>query len=194
MSYLIPLTRADHELAIFRPDATIETRKGLPVQIVWTQEGYQGFVILDKSKIFLTWDKLGQCNTFKDTLSNKTYDLFYRIREDKPAPNQQTPFNQMAFDVLDMFDTLLYCAVTVKQECQTNALYQFNLDKYMAGGYELETRNGFKIPALEFTGEEKKVIRGADNMRHLRWTRTGKINANGVEHELDLLMRKVRND
>lgn len=192
MSYLIPLTRADHELAIFRPDATIETRKGLPVQIVRTQKGYQGFVILDKSKTFLTWNKLGLCNTFKAILSNRTYDLFYRIREDKPTPIQQTPFNQMAFDVLDMFDTLLYCAVTVKQECQTNALYPFNLDKYMAGGYELETRNGFKIPALEFTGEEKKVIRGADNMRHLHWIRTGKINANGVEHELDLLMRKVR--
>ena len=191
MSYLIPLTRADHELAIFRPGATIETRNGLPVQIVWTQEGYQGFVILDKSKIFITWNKLGLCNAFKDILSNKNHDLFYRVREDKPVPIQQTPFYQMAFD---MFDTLLYCEVTVKQECQTNALYPFNLNKYMAGGYELETRNGFKIPALEFTGEEKKVIRGADNMRHLRWIRTGKINANGVEHELDLLMRKVRND
>ena len=50
MSYLIPMTKADHELAIFRPDATIETRKGLPVHIGWTQEGYQGFVIFDKSK------------------------------------------------------------------------------------------------------------------------------------------------
>ena len=78
--------------------------------------------------------------------------------------------------------------------CQTEEVIQFNLDKYMSGGYELETRNGFKIPALEFTGDEKKVFRGADNMRHLRWTRTGKINANGVEHELDLMMRKVKND
>ena len=185
MSYLIPLTRADHELAIFRPDATIETRKGLPVQIVWTQEGYQGFVILDKSKIFLTWDKLGQCNTFKDILSNKNHDLFYRVREDKPSPVHQ----------ISLLDALThYSEVVLKSICPTGALFSFNLDKYMAGGYELETRNGYKIPALEFTGDEKKVFRGAGNTKHLRWTRTGKINANGVEHELDLMMRKVKND
>ena len=183
MSYLIPLTRADHELAIFRPDATIETRKGLPVKIVWTQEGYQGFVIFDKSKMFLTWNKLGQCDTFKDRLLNKNYDLFYRVREDEPNP------------VYHLEDSaLIYCKVLLKPAYQVNALFSFNLDKYMSGGYELETRNGFKIPALEFTGDEKKVFRGADNMRHLRWIRTGKINANGVEHELDLMMRKVRND
>ena len=183
MSYLIPMTKADHELAIFRPDATIETRKGLPVHIVWTQEGYQGFVIFDKSKMFLTWNKLGQCDTFKDRLFNKNYDLFYRVREDEPNP------------VYHLEDSaLIYCKVLLKPAYQVNALFSFNLDKYMSGGYELETRNGFKIPALEFTGDEKKVFRGADNMRYLRWTRTGKINANGVEHELDLMMRKVRND
>ena len=183
MSYLIPMTRADHELATLRTDATIETRKGLPVHIVWTQEGYQGFVIFDKSKMFLTWNKLGQCNTFKVGLSNKSYDLFYRVREDGPNPIYQLAFNE-----------LLCSKVPLKFVCQANALFSFNLDKYMSGGYELETRNGFKIPALEFTGDEKKVFRGADNMRHLRWTRTGKINANGVEHELDLMMRKVKND
>ena len=183
MSYLIPMTKADHELAIFRPDATIETRKGLPVHIVWTQEGYQGFVIFDKSKMLLIWNKLGQCGTFKDRLLNKNYDLFYRVREDEPNPIYQLAFN-----------ALIYSKVPLKSICQTGALFSFNLDKYMSGGYELETRNGFKIPALEFTGDEKKVFRGADNMRHLRWTRTGKINANGVEHELDLMMRKVRND
>ena len=183
MTYLIPMTKADHELAIFRPDATIETRKGLPVHIVWTQEGYQGFVIFDKSKMFLTWNKLGQCDTFKDRLFNKNYDLFYRVREDEPNP---------VYHLED--STLIYCKVLLKPAYQVNALFSFNLDKYMSGGYELETRNGFKIPALEFTGDEKKVFRGADNMRHLRWTRTGKINANGVEHELDLMMRKVKND
>ena len=185
MSYLIPMTKADHELAIFRPDAIIKTRKGLPVHIFWTQEGYQGFVIFDKSKMFLTWNKLGKCDTFKDRLLDKNYDLFYRIRKDKPSPVHQ----------ISLLDALThYSEVTLKFVCKTEEVIQFNLDKYMSGGYELETRNGFKIPALEFTGEEKKVIRGADNMRHLRWTRTGKINANGVEHELDLLMRKVRND
>ena len=183
MSYLIPLTRADHELAIFRPDATIETRKGLPVQIVWTQKGYQGFVIFDKSKMFLTWNKLGQCNTFKDILSNKNHDLFYRVREGEPNPVYHLEVS-----------TLIYYKVPLKFRYQENTLFSFNLNKYMSGGYELETRNGFKVPALEFTGDEKKVFRGADNMRHLRWTRTGKINANGVEHELDLMMRKVRND
>ena len=183
MSYLIPMTKADHELAIFRPDATIETRKGLPVHIAWTQEGYQGFVIFDKSKMFLTWNKLGQCDTFKDRLLNKNYDLFYRVREDEPNP------------VYHLEDSaLIYCKVLLKPAYKVNALFSFNLDKYMSGDYELETRNGFKIPALEFTGDEKKVFRGADNMRHLRWTRTGKINANGVEHELDLMMRKVKND
>ena len=182
MSYIIPLTRADHELAIFRPDATIETRKGLPVQIVWTQEGYQGFVILDKSKIFLTWNKLGLCNAFKDILLNKNHDLYYRVREDEP------PVYHLETSAL------IYYEVPLKFRYQENTLFSFNLDKYMSGGYELETRNGFKIPALEFTGDEKKVFRGADNMRHLRWTRTGKINANGVEHELDLMMRKVKND
>lgn len=186
MSYIIPMTRADHELAIFRPDATIETRKGAKVQIVWTQEGYQGFVLLGKSKMFLTWNELGQCNTFKDILTNKNYDLFYRVREDKPSPIQQIPFNQMAFDAL------VYCAATVKLVCQTEEVIQFNLDKYMSGGYELETRNGFKVSALEFTGDERKVFRGADNMKHLRWTKTGKINANGIGHELDLMMRKVK--
>ena len=183
MSYLIPMTKADHELEIFRPNATIETRKGLPVHIGWAQEGYQGFVIFDKSKMFLIWNKLGQCDTFKDRLLNKNYDLFYRVREDEPSPIYQLAFN-----------ALTYSKVPLKSICQADALFSFNLDKYMSGGYELETRNGFKIPALEFTGDEKKVFRGADNMRYLRWTRTGKINANGVEHELDLMMRKVRND
>ena len=183
MSYLIPMTKADHELAIFRPDATIETRKGMPVHIVWTQEGYQGFVIFDKSKMFLTWNKLGQCDTFKDRLLNKNYDLFYRVREGEPNPVYHLEVN-----------TLIYYKVPLKFRYQENTLFSFNLNKYMSGGYELETRNGFKVPALEFTGDEKKVFRGADNMRYLRWTRTGKINANGVEHELDLMMRKVRND
>ena len=82
MSYLIPMTKASHELAILRPDATIETRKGLPVHIGWTQEGYQGFVIFNGKKMFLTWNKLGRCDTFKDSLLNKNYDLFYRVRED----------------------------------------------------------------------------------------------------------------
>ena len=183
MSYLIPMTKADHELAIFRPDATIETRKGLPVHIVWTQEGYQGFVIFDKSKMFITWNKLGQCDTFKDRLLDKNYDLFYRVREDEPNP------------VYHLEDSaLIYCKVLLKPAYQVNALFSFNLDKYMSGGYELETRNGFKVPALEFTGDEKKVFRGADNMRHLRWTRTCKINANDIEHGLDLMMRKVKND
>ena len=183
MSYLIPMTKADHELAIFRPDATIETRKGLPVHVVWTQEGYQGFVTFGKGVFFLTWNKLGQCDTFKDRLLNKNYDLFYRVREDEPNPVYHLEDN-----------ALIYCKVLSKPAYQVNALFSFNLDKYMSGGYELETRNGFKIPALEFTGDEKKVFRGADNMRHLRWTRTGKINTNGVEHELDLMMRKVKND
>ena len=183
MSYLIPMTKADHELAIFRPDATIETRKGLPVHIVWTQEGYQGFVIFDKSKMFLVWNKLGQCDTFKDRLLDKNYDLFYRVREDEPNPVYHLEVS-----------ALIYYKVPLKFRYQENTLFSFNLNKYVSGGYELETRNGFKIPALEFTGDEKKVFRGADNMRHLRWTRTGKINANGVEHELDLMMRKVRND
>ena len=183
MSYLIPMTKADHELAIFRPDATIETRKGLPVHIAWTQEGYQGFVIFDKSKMFLTWNKWGLCDTFKDRLLNKNYDLFYRVREDEPNPVYHLEAS-----------ALIYCKVLSKPQYQVNALFSFNLNKYMSGGYELKTRNGFKIPALEFTGDEKKVFRGADNMRHLRWTRTGKINANGVEHELDLMMRKVKND
>ena len=114
---------------------------------------------------------------------NKNYDLFYRVREDEPNPVYHLEDN-----------ALIYCKVLLKPAYQVNALFSFNLDKYMSGGYELETRTGFKIPALEFTGDEKKVFRGADNMRHLRWTRTGKINANGVEHELDLMMRKVRND
>ena len=183
MSYLIPMTKADHELAIFRPDATIETRKGLPVHIVWTQEGYQGFVIFDKSKMFLIWNKLGQCDTFKDRLLDKNYDLFYRVREDEPNPVYHLEVS-----------ALIYYKVPLKFRYQENTLFSFNLNKYVSGGYELETRNGFKIPALEFTGDEKKVFRGADNMRHLRWTRTGKINANGVEHELDLMMRKVKND
>lgn len=183
MSYVIPMTKIDHELTIFRPDTTIETRKGLPVQIVWTQEGYQGFVTSHKSKMFLTWNKLGQCDTFKDRLLNKNYDLFYRVHEDEPNTTYQLTFNE-----------LIYSKVPLKFVCQADALFSFNLDKYMSGGYELETRNGFKISALEFTGDEKKVFRGADNMRHLRWTRTGKINANGVEHELDLMMRKVKND
>lgn len=171
MSYLIPLTKSDYDLALLRPGAPIETRKGKKVQIVWTPTGYQGFVIFEQSRIFLVWDKLGRCISYACDVANKDYDLFYRVYEDKPS--------------------LIY-AVTVKATCQTNALLSFNLDKYMSGGYELETRNGFKIPALEFTGDEKKVFRGADNMRHLRWTRTGKINANGVEHELDLMMRKVK--
>ena len=172
MAYLIPMTKADHELAIFRPNATIETRKGLPVKAVRTQEGYQGFATSDKSEIFLTWNRLGQCVTFKDRLLNKSYDLFYRVREDKPSPIHQ-------ISLLDSLD--YYSEVTLKFVCQTEEVIQFNLDKYVSGGYELETRNGFKIPALEFTGNEKKVFRGADNMRHLRWTRAGKINANGVE-------------
>ena len=167
MAYVIPFNADVHSNVAkfgFRTDARVVTRKNHPVKIAWTQEGFQGFVQLKQSQLFLVWDKQGLCITFASNSENKNYDLFYEVEGVSPVP---APTSQMV---------------------------PFNLDKYMSSGYELETRNGFKIPALEFTGDEKKVFRGADNMRHLRWTRTGKINTNGVEHELDLMMRKVRND
>lgn len=185
MAYVVPFNANVHDNVAqfgFRTDATIETRKGKKVQIVWTPTGYQGFVIFEQSsRMFLTWDKHGKCDTFTCEITNKDYDLFYRVREAKPSP-----IHQMALDAL------VYCEATIKMTCQTEEVIQFNLDKYMSGGYELETRNGFKVSALEFTGDERKVFRGADNMKHLRWTKTGKINANGIGHELDLMMRKVK--
>ena len=186
MSYLIPFSTNVHGDVTqfgFRTDARVVTRKNHPVKIGWTQNGFQGFVQLKQSQLFLVWNKQGLCTTFASNSENKNYDLFYRVREDETNPVYQLEVS-----------ALIYYKVPLKFRYQENTLFSFNLDKYMSGGYELETRNGFKIPALEFTGDEKKVFRGADNMRHLRWTRTGKINANGVEHELDLLMRKVRND
>ena len=186
MAYVIPFSTNVHNDVTqfgFRTDARVVTRKNHPVKIVLTQDGFEGFVQLKQSQLFLVWNKQGLCVTFDNGSENKNYDLFYEVEEVKPSPVHQM-----------MLDASIYCCATLKATCQTGALFSFNLDKYMSGGYELETRNGFKIPALEFTGDEKKVFRGADNMRHLRWTRTGKINANGVEHELDLMMRKVRND
>ena len=186
MAYVIPFSTNVHNDVTqfgFRTDARVVTRKNHPVKIVWTQDGFQGFVQLKQSQLFLVWNKQGLCVTFANNSENKNYDLFYEVEDVKPSPVHQMVFNE-----------LIYSKVPLKFVCQADALFSFNLDKYMSGGYELETRNGFKIPALEFTGDEKKVFRGADNMRHLRWTRTGKINANGVEHELDLMMRKVKND
>ena len=186
MAYVIPFSTNVHNDVTqfgFRTDARVVTRKNHPVKIGWTQDGFQGFVQLKQSQLFLVWNKQGLCVTFANNSENKNYDLFYEVEGVSPAPTSQM-----------VLDASFYCCATLKSVCQAGALFSFNLDKYMSGGYELETRNGFKIPALEFTGDEKKVFRGADNMRHLRWTRTGKINANGVEHELDLMMRKVRND
>ena len=186
MAYVIPFsTKVHNDVAQFgfRTDARVVTRKNHPVKIVWTQDGFQGFVQLKQSQLFLVWNKQGLCITFVSNSENKNYDLFYEVEEVKPNPARQ-----MAFDAS------FYCCATLKATCRTEEVVPFNLDKYMSDGYDLETRNGYKIPALEFTGDEKKVFRGADNMRYLRWTRTGKINANGVEHELDLMMRKVRND
>ena len=186
MSYLIPFSTKVHNDVTqfgFRTDARVVTRKNHPVKIVLTQDGFEGFVQLKQSQLFLVWNKQGLCVTFDNGSENKNYDLFYEVEGVSPAPVRQM-----------VLDASLYCCATLKATCQTKEVVPFNLDKYMSGGYELETRNGFKIPALEFTGDEKKVFRGADNMRHLRWTRTGKINANGVEHELDLMMRKVKND
>ena len=186
MSYLIPFSANVHDDVTqfgFRTDARVVTRKNHPVKIGWTQDGFQGFVQLKQGQLFLVWNKQGLCVTFANNSENKNYDLFYEVEEVKPSPARQ-----MAFDAS------VYCCAIVKVICQTEEVVPFNLDKYMSGGYDLETRNGYKIPALEFTGDEKKVFRGADNMRHLRWTRTGKINANGIEHGLDLMMRKVRND
>ena len=187
MSYLIPFSTNVHNDVTqfgFRTDARVVTRKNHPVKIVLTQDGFEGFVQLKQSQLFLVWNKQGLCATFDNGSENKNYDLFYEVAGG-PTP---APVRQM------VFDASFYCCATLKATCRTEEVVPFNLDKYMSGGYELETRNGLKIPALEFTGDEKKVFRGADNMRYLRWTRTGKINANGVEHELDLMMRKVRND
>ena len=186
MAYIIPFNLDSHAHIAhfgFRTDARVVTRKNHPVKIAWTQEGFQGFVQFKQSQLFLVWNKQGLCVTFASNSENKNYDLFYEVEEVKPSP-----VHQIAIDASS------YCRARVRATYQTEEVVPFNLDKYMSGGYELETRNGFKIPALEFTGDEKKVFRGADNMRHLRWTRAGKINANGVEHELDLMMRKVRND
>ena len=186
MSYLIPFSTNVHGDVTqfgFRTDARVVTRKNNPVKIVWTQDGFQGFVQLKQSQLFLVWNKQGLCVTFANNSENRNYDLFYEVEEVKPSPVHQM-----------VLDASFYCCATLKATCRTEEVVPFNLDKYMSGGYELETRNGFKIPALEFTGDEKKVFRGADNMKHLRWTRTGKINANGVEHDLDLMMRKVKND
>ena len=187
MAYVIPFsTNVHNDVAQFgfRTDARVVTRKNHPVKIVWTQDGFQGFVQLKQSQLFLVWNKQGLCITFANNSENKNYDLFYEgVGGPTPAPVRQM-----------VLDASFCCCATLKATCRTEEVVPFNLDKYMSGGYELETRNGFKVSALEFTGDEKKVFRGADNMRHLRWTRTGKINANGVEHELDLMMRKVKND
>ena len=162
MTYVTPFSanvHADVTQFGFRTDARVVTRKNHPVKINWKQDGFQGFVQLKQCQLFLVWNKQGLCVTFANDSENKNYDLFYRVHENKPSPVHQ----------ISLLDALTHCSeVMLKPICQTSALFSFNLDKYMAGGYELETRNGFKIPALEFTGDEKKVFRGADNMRHYR--------------------------
>lgn len=184
MSYVIPFNLNKHAHIAhfgFRKDAKVVTRKKHPVKVAWTLDGFQGFVQLKQSQMFLVWNKNGECISFNNAVVNKDYDLFYEVEETRSGPEQQS-----------LFDSLVYCDLMIKMTCQTEEVIQFNLDKYMSGGYELETRNGFKVSALEFTGDERKVFRGADNMKHLRWTKTGKINANGIGHELDLMMRKVK--
>lgn len=184
MPYVVPFNANVHDnvaLNGFRTDATIRTRNNHPVKISWIQDGFQGFVQLKQSQMFLIWNKSGECISFNNKLTNKDYDLFYEVKEVRPYPIHQV-----------VLDASVYCDLLIKMTCQTEEVIQFNLDKYMSGGYELETRNGFKVSALEFTGDERKVFRGADNMKHLRWTKTGKINANGIGHELDLMMRKVK--
>lgn len=204
MSYVIPFNLNKHAHIAhfgFRKDAKVVTRKKHPVKVAWTLDGFQGFVQLKQSQMYLVWNKNGECISFNNSVVNKDYDLFYEVEETKPGPEQKSLFdacfNCLGVEKSDplkqvVLDASVYCDLVIKMTCQTEEVIQFNLDKYMAGGYELETRNGFKVSALEFTGDERKVFRGADNMKHLRWTKTGKINANGIGHELDLMMRKVK--
>ena len=89
MAYVIPFSTNVHNDVTkfgFRTDARVVTRKNHPVKIVLTQDGFEGFVQLKQSQLFLVWNKQGLCVTFENGSENKNYDLFYEVEGVSPAP------------------------------------------------------------------------------------------------------------
>ena len=121
MDYVIPFSANVHDDVTqfgFRTDARVVTRKNHPVKIGWTQDGFQGFVQLKQGQLSLIWNKQGLCVTFANNSENKNYDLFYRVRENKPSPVHQIslllpPYSQLA-DPGTLFDPIGVCVSHLK--------------------------------------------------------------------------------